>query len=122
MVWGSVMWCIVWDALHMMNCNNNALCTCNYNVMMLQYGCYGWLSNHIAELVFEHICMVAKAWLSETLIGYLADPNNHAKAGILFKHAAHFSICKGLTLNMISLSSGKKLKVPIPATYSCWEE
>ncbi|KAF8220128.1 hypothetical protein L208DRAFT_1382747 [Tricholoma matsutake] len=74
------------------------------------------LSNHIAKLVFECIHMVTKARLSETLVQYLADPDAHTKAGILFKHAAHCSIGKGLVLRMTCLSSGKNLEVSIPVT------
>lgn len=74
------------------------------------------MSNRIAELVFQRIRMVTKAPLSETLVQCLADPDAHAKAGILFEHAAHFSIRKGLTLSMTSLSSGTKLQVCIPVT------
>jgi len=74
------------------------------------------LSNHIAELVFLCICMVTKARLSETLVQYLADPDAHTKAGILFEQAAHVSIRKGLTLSMTSLSSGTKLQVCLPVT------
>ena len=51
--------------------------------------------------------MVTMAWLSETLVQYLADPDAHSKAGILFKHAVHFAICKGLTLTLTSLSDSK---------------
>jgi hypothetical protein len=39
--------------------------------------------------------MVTKARLSELLVQYLADPDAHTKAGILFEHAAHFCIRKG---------------------------
>jgi hypothetical protein len=34
--------------------------------------------------------MVTMARLSETLVQYLADPDAHSKADILFEHAAHF--------------------------------
>jgi hypothetical protein len=74
------------------------------------------LSNRIAELVFERIRMVTKARLSETLVQYLPDPDAHTKAGILFEHAAHCSIRKGLVLKMTCLSSGRNLKVSIPVT------
>ena len=74
------------------------------------------MSNCIAEHVFQRIRIVTKAQLSETLVQYLADPEAHDKAGILFEHAAHFCIRKGLTLNMTSLSSGTKLQVCLPAT------
>ena len=74
------------------------------------------LSNRIAELVFERIRIVTKARLLETLVQYLADPDAHTKAGILFEHAAHFSIRKGLVLRMTCLSSGTHLKVSIPVT------
>jgi hypothetical protein len=57
--------------------------------------------------------MVTMAWLSETLVQYLADPDAHSKAGILFEHAAHFTICRGLTLTMASLSSDSKMAVGI---------
>ena len=74
------------------------------------------LSNRIAELVFQRIRIVTKARLSETLMQYLADPDARTKAGILFEHAAHFSIRKGLTLDMTSLSSGTNLQVCMPVT------
>jgi hypothetical protein len=73
------------------------------------------LSNHIAELVFQRIRIVTKARLSETLVHYLADSDARTKAGILFEHAAHFSIRKGLTLNMTSLPDAN-LQVCIPVT------
>jgi len=65
------------------------------------------LSDRIAELVFDRIRMVTMARLSETLVQYLADPDAHGKAGILFEHAAHFAIRKGLTLTITSLSDSK---------------
>jgi hypothetical protein len=52
------------------------------------------LSDCIAELVFKRIRMVTMARLSETLVQYLANPGAHSKAGILFEHAAHFTICR----------------------------
>ena len=65
------------------------------------------LSDRIAELIFERIRMVTMARLSETLVQYLADPDAHGKVDILFEHAAHFAIRKGLTLTMTSLSDSK---------------
>ena len=72
------------------------------------------LSDRIAELVFKRIRMVAMARLSETLVQYLADPDAHSKASILFEHAAHFTIRRGLTLTMAPLSSDSKTAVAIP--------
>jgi len=73
------------------------------------------LSDCIAELVFDRICMVTMARLSETLVQYLADPDAHSKAAILFEHAAHFALRKGLTLTMTSLSDSKtKVRMSVP--------
>jgi hypothetical protein len=73
------------------------------------------LSDCIAELVFDRIHMVTMARLSETLVQYLADPDAHSKAGILFEHAAHFALRKGLTLTMTSLSDLKtKVRMSVP--------
>jgi hypothetical protein len=69
------------------------------------------LSNHITGLVFERIRLVTAAWLSETLVQYLADPDARSKAGILFEHAAHFAIHKATTLSMIRLSAGTRRKL-----------
>ena len=69
------------------------------------------LSNYIAGLVFERIRLVTAARLSETLVQYLADPDARSKAGILFKHAAHFAIRKTTTLSMICLSAGTRRKL-----------
>jgi hypothetical protein len=74
------------------------------------------LSDHIAELVFRRIRILTKARLSETLVQCLADPDARAKASNLFEQAANFSIRKGITLNMTSLSSGTNLQVDIPVT------
>jgi hypothetical protein len=52
------------------------------------------LSDRIAEQVFQRICVVTKARLSETLAEYLADPGTHADAGVLFEHAAHFPFAR----------------------------
>ncbi len=74
------------------------------------------MSDYIAELVFERIRTVLKARFSEKLMEDLAYPDTHSIAGSLFKHAAHFSIRKGLTLSMTPLPSGTKLDVYIPGT------
>jgi len=71
-------------------------------------------SNHIAELVFERIRILTKARFSDQLMEYLADPNTHCPADILFEQAAHYSIRKGLTLTMARLPSGTTLNVSIP--------
>ena len=74
------------------------------------------ISNYIAERVFERIRMVMQARFSKKLTEYLADPDTHDIASILFEHAAHFSIRKGLTLSMTRLPSGPKLDIYIPGT------
>jgi hypothetical protein len=61
------------------------------------------LSDRIAERVFQRIHMVTQARLSETLLRHLADPDTRSAAGILFEHAAHFSIRKGRTLRLTPL-------------------
>jgi hypothetical protein len=71
-------------------------------------------SNHIAELVFERIRVLTKTRFSDRLMEYLADPNAHGPAGILFEQAAHYSIRKGITLTIASLPSGTTLDVSIP--------
>jgi hypothetical protein len=75
--------------------------------------CTELMSHRITELVFEHICTVTRAWLSETLVQHLANPYAHTKAGILFKHVAHFTICGGLTLTSAPLSLDLKMEVSI---------
>jgi len=72
-------------------------------------------SNHIAELVFERIRILTKARFLDKLMEYLADPNTHGPAGVLFEQAAHYSIRKGLTLTMAPLRSGTTLDVSIPS-------
>jgi len=74
-------------------------------------------SNYIAELVFERIRILSKTRFLDKLMEYLADPNTHGPAGTLFEQAAHYSIRKGLTLNMAPLPrqpSDKTLDVFIP--------
>jgi len=71
-------------------------------------------SNYIAEPIFERIRILARARFSDKLMEYLADPNTHGPAGILFEQAAHYSIRKGLTLTMTSLPSGTTTHVSIP--------
>ncbi|KIL69383.1 hypothetical protein M378DRAFT_21547 [Amanita muscaria Koide BX008] len=71
-------------------------------------------SNHIAELIFERIRILTKARFLEKLMEYLAYPNAHGPAGILFEQAAHYSIRKGLTLTIAPLPSGTTLDVSIP--------
>jgi hypothetical protein len=72
-------------------------------------------TNYIAELVFKRFRELTEARVSDKVMEYLADPNGHTPAGILFEQDAHFSIRKGLTLSMTPLSSGAQLDVSIPA-------
>jgi hypothetical protein len=67
------------------------------------------MSNYVAERVSEHVLMITQAQLSEKLAKYLANPDTHVVAGVLFEHAAHFSIRKGLKLTMTALPSGPGL-------------
>jgi len=71
-------------------------------------------SNHIAEVAFEHIRMVAKAQFSDQLMKFVANPYARGAAGVLFEQGAHYSIRKGLTLTMACLPFGTTLDVSIP--------
>jgi hypothetical protein len=64
------------------------------------------LSDRIAERVFERIQLVTAARLSKTLTQHLADPDVHSNASILFEHAIHLAIRKGLILSMTRPSFG----------------
>ena len=70
-------------------------------------------SNYVAELVFERIRILTKARFPDKLMEYLADPNTHGPAGVLFEQAAHYSIRKGLELAITPLPSGTTLDVSI---------
>ncbi|KAI0296510.1 hypothetical protein B0F90DRAFT_1745842 [Multifurca ochricompacta] len=72
-------------------------------------------SNYVAELIFERLRILTKARFSNKLMEYLANPDAHGPAGILFEQAAHYSIRKGLTLTMTPLPSGTTLDVLIPS-------
>ncbi|KIM71660.1 hypothetical protein PILCRDRAFT_93764 [Piloderma croceum F 1598] len=55
--------------------------------------------------------------LSKTLMKHLADPDTRGKVGILFEHAAHFTIRKAIMLNMIHLSVSMRSRFMVKKVY-----
>ncbi|KAK2465881.1 hypothetical protein APHAL10511_001522 [Amanita phalloides] len=72
------------------------------------------MSNNIAERVFKRFLDITQARVSDQLLSYLANPDTRTMASILFEHAAHFFIRKGLRLSMTPLSSGQHLEINVP--------
>lgn len=68
------------------------------------------MSDHIAQLVFDRIRLLATVQLSDSLTRCLADPDSRGKASALYKQGAHWIFRQGGTFKLQALTKKRKSK------------